>query len=227
MKLPAIFSLLVALESCKALRNIFSHHAPSSSSLKTTFQSYINDNLALVPQKIHYESIGTSKTALQMKTNSDKDSSDEKLEKVTYLKEDKLRAFWLKSGMSAASYNEGAALSKLLLSDEDDDDDDFDDYDDDDDDGIKEALKGVPNRINRQRFLRKKTSGTSSDGGVIVPCNAGKSVVTATDKKKLFKKFMTRKRAESIDDQKITETSSAVNLDSSGLPIPAGRSVGK
>ena len=158
---------------------------------------------------------GTSTTSLNAKKSLDADNSDENIEKVTYVNEVELRAFWLKSGMSAASYDEGAAL--MLFSDQDEGDDDDDD---DDDNGIKEEVDVVPTTIDRQRLLRKKSSGSTS----VISQIADKPIVTAIDKKKLLKKFMTKRKAESTDD-KIAETT--VTLDSSGEPIPAGRSVGE
>lgn len=214
MKWISHFLLLAALESYASLRNTVlksthynrdtSHHVQSSISLMVTLPTGSNHAVTWLARRMK----GTSTTSLNVKKSLDTDNSDENIEKVTYVNEVELRAFWLKSGMSAASYDEGAAL--MLLSDQDDDDDD---------DGIKEEVDVVPTTIDRQRLLRKKPSGSTS----VIHQIAEKPIVTPVDKKKLLKKFMTKRKAESTDD-KIAETT--VTLDSSGVPIPAGRSVG-
>ena len=221
MKWISHFLLLAALESYASLRNTVlksthcnrdtSHHVQSSISLMVTLPISSNHDITWMARRIK----GTSTTSLNVKKSLDTDNSDENVEKVTYVNEVELRAFWSKSGMSAASYDEGAAL--MLLSDQDEDDDDDND---DDDDGIKEEVDVVPTTIDRQRLLRKKPSGSTP----VIHQVAEKPIVTPIDKKKLLKKFMTKRKAESTDE-KIAETT--VTLDSSGVPIPAGRSVGE
>jgi hypothetical protein len=223
------FLLLAALESYASFRNAVlksiqcnrdaSLHVRSSSSVLITLLSNSN--------RIKYGTKVTSMTALHAKKRSpDTDNSDEKIEKVTYLNEEELRAFWLKSGMSATSYNEGMALSKLLLSDNDDDDDDDDDVDEDD--GIKKEVEEVSSTIGKRRLLKGKKTESSSASGVASQHDVKRPEVAAVDKKKMLKKFMTKKRAESSDEKVADAPAPApVNLDSSGVPIPAGRSVGE
>jgi len=68
------------------------------------------------PWILHSQPVGTE-------TGGNEDDS------VTYLSEEELRRFWVKSlGLSDSTYNEQTALTKLLLSDNDDDDDDDDEF---------------------------------------------------------------------------------------------------
>ena len=153
------------------------------------------------------------------------DTSDSDFEEgdVTYLNEEQLRLFWAKSGMSAGSYNQDAALTKMLLSDEDDEDDLIE-----------------PNKPEKEKFSRSKILGRSK--GRISPSpvtNVVEDIVvspiestTKTKKRMLLnkspKKSLPAKEDSSVSPgTTIKKKSEEVALDSNGLPIPAGRSVGK
>ena len=171
-------------------------------------------------------------------------SDDE--EEVTYLNEEQLRAFWLKLGMSASSYNEDTALSKMLLSDTDDDDDDDDDYEEDSDDeddvtNIDDAKKNVKTSI-----LEGKKRDFLSSAIVSLETKTGMKEAPKPKKKLMLNKLLKRstkaqsneieiKKSESSKDEKmiikverpVEKKVEEVSLDSNGLPIPAGRSVGE
>ena len=153
----------------------------------------------------------------------DTSDSDFEEEDVTYLNEEQLRLFWAKSGMSASSYNQDAALTKMLLSDEDDEDD------------FIEAI--LPEKI---KFSRSKILGRSK--GKISPSiltNVSEDIAviqtgssTKTKKKMLLnkspKKSSPVKEDSSVSPGTTTKKKSEeIALDSNGLPIPAGRSVGE
>jgi hypothetical protein len=178
----------------------------------------------------------------------DPTGSHDEEEEVTYLNEEQLRAFWLKSGMSAASYNEDTALSKMLLSDNDDDEDDDDyeeDDEDDDDDDVVKNINDAKRNVKASIIGGKKRNFLSS--AVVSPeTRTGTKVASKPKKSLMLNKLLKRsskvlhnkeeiKKLESSKDVKIMKKVERsvekkveeVSLDSNGLPIPAGRSVGE
>jgi hypothetical protein len=178
----------------------------------------------------------------------DPTGSDDEEEEVTYLNEEQLRAFWMKSGMSAASYNEDTALSKMLLSDNDDDEED-DDYEDDDaeeqdDDDVKnigDVKKNVKTSITggkKRDFLSSAVVSPETEIGAKDSLKPKKSSMLNKLLKRSSKKLNNEveiKKSESSKDEKVMKKVERpvekkveeVSLDSNGLPIPAGRSVGE
>jgi hypothetical protein len=180
----------------------------------------------------------------------DPTGSDDEEEEVTYLNEEQLRAFWLKSGMSAASYNEDTALSKMLLSDNDDDEED-DDYEEDDAEEQDDDDDDVKNIGDEKKNVKTSTTGGKKrdflSSAVVSPeTKIGTKDSLKPKKSSMLNKLLKRssktlnneveiKKSESSKDEKVMKKVERpvekkveeVSLDSNGLPIPAGRSVGE
>ena len=133
------------------------------------------------------------------------DTDDDDEEEVTYLQEEELRAFWLKSGMSASSYNEDIALSKMLLADnDDDDDDDDDDADEEEEDVIKNSKNKKTLAEKKITFLKTRAIGAAKTAnkatGKATDQTNDKAAVTATSipskekKPMLFQKILSKSR---------------------------------
>ena len=92
---------------------------------------------------------------------------------VTYLSEEKLRAFWKQAGLPATSYSEQAALSKMLLFGGDEDDDD------DDGDVVAEQPRPAPEKtsLKKSLLLRKRTQSRPVPAPVPAPAPAPASAM--------------------------------------------------
>lgn len=224
-------------------------NAPYVSKISSELQGGSDRNEKL---SVNYNCIGTIKGSLLSMENNrwgfalfssnrmtlDSSESDDE-EEVTYLNEEQLRAFWLKSGMSAASYNEDTALSKMLLSDNDDDDhDDDDDFNDVDSENEKKNVKRSILSGKKKNFLSSSVASPETKTEPKNSLKAKKSLMLNKLLKRSSKELKnevkmeisessqgekTLKKGESLGEKKVEE----VSLDSNGLPIPAGRSVGE
>jgi hypothetical protein len=154
----------------------------------------------------------------------DTSDSDFEEEDVTYLNEEQLRLFWAKSGMSAGSYNQDAALAKMLLSDEDDEDNE----------DVIEAVIPEKSKFSRSKILGRSKGRVSPSTVTNVSEEIAVSQIESSTRTKKGilqnkspKKSLPVKEVSSVLPKTVSKKSEEIALDSNGLPIPAGRSVGK
>lgn len=178
----------------------------------------------------------------------DVDKKAEQEVDVTYLSEEKLRSFWIKSGYSNDSYNENSALTKLLLSDEDDDDNNcYDNTDSVKTDNNKNEK--ISKQVNNKSILLKKKKITPENNSVTSSIN--NSIITqskisntlessifikeSTSVKKILNRgILSKKEIEINKESKIDSSNRIISIVNSNIDqkivqaveIPAGRSVG-
>ena len=138
-------------------------------------------------------------------------------ESVTYLSEEQLRRFWVKSlGLPESTYNEQTALTKMLLSDEDDDDDDFE--------GSSAQYVPIGSTSITKPTSNKATTTTNAKA-------QPKTTSTTTMGKRLLQRRRTTSSTSSPDPTTRTSTSTSTNssvavspITSIPLPVMSGTS---
>ena len=181
----------------------------------------------------------------------DKSDGNEMEEEVTHLDEAELRAFWVRSGMSASSYDEDIALSKMMMAENDDYDDDDDDeavQSQNNEDADEELNKVVIVPIIRNSSAEKRRKMLSSSvaiNNVKAISNKG-GLLSRKLLNRPLKKDVTendsRKNRQNADSDIITMEGRNIKKVEKNIPekipsppqqdvivndIPAGRSVGK
>ena len=180
----------------------------------------------------------------------DKSDGNEMEEEVTHLDEAELRAFWVRSGMSASSYDEDIALSKMMMAENDDDDDDDDEVvqsqnNEDADEGLNKVVKVPILKNSSAEKRRKMLSSSVAINNVKAISNKG-GLLSRKLLNRPLKKDVTendsRKNRQNADSDIITMEGRNIKKVEKNIPekipsppqqdvivndIPAGRSVGK
>ena len=179
----------------------------------------------------------------------DTSNDDDMEEDVTHLDEADLRAFWERSGMSASSYDEDIALSKMMMADIDDDDDNDGTFGNDDlmdNRGAGNALVLKRSSAGNKKEMLSSSPATSSIQRVSSTSKGGllsRKLLNRTNKKTVSEKDY-QKDKENIDSDTTAikvgdngkakkndvENNSSQTFPPESVPvndIPAGRSVGE
>ena len=173
----------------------------------------------------------------------DTSDDDDMEEDVTHLDEAELRAFWERSGMSASSYDEDIALSKMMMADIDDDDDDSDgtfvnndlmDYRSAGDivaDKTKAARKKKNMSSSSPVTSSVKIVSSTSKGGLL-----SRKLLSRTSKRIVSKEDYQKSKENIVTDATATKEDTNVKIEKNDVEnnlavpvndIPAGRSVGE
>ena len=172
----------------------------------------------------------------------DTSDDDDMEEDVTHLDEAELRAFWERSGMSASSYDEDIALSKMMMADIDDDDDSDGTFVNNDLMDYRSAGDIVADKTKAARKKKNMSSSSpvtssvkivssTSKGGLLsrkLLSRTSKRIVSKEDSQKNKENFITDATATKEDtNEKIEKNDVENNLAVPVNDIPAGRSVGE
>ena len=220
MKYFIILALLASVvDDCSSLMN-----KPISAS---RFLSYTLCCNKLEAKRAFHSTISSKSTMLRKnfepmfmsnRMTLDTSNDDDMEEVVTHLDEADLRAFWERSGMSASSYDEDIALSKMMMADIDDDDDD----DDDDSDGTFGNDDLMDNRsAGNALALKRSSAGNKKEMLSSSPATNSAQRVSSTSKRGLLsRKLLNKTNKKTVSEKDYLKDK--LNIDSDATAIKVG-----